>query len=125
NELEVRVSDQGIGIPPNELQAIFTKFYRVQHVRLPWASTRPPTGTGLGLAICAAIIEEHGGRIWAESELGHGSTFIFTLPIPSDRPNGELPEIDLANAEPALQTPALGASPAGQTSSATLTGAIP
>lgn len=125
SELEVRVSDQGIGIPPNELQAIFTKFYRVQHVRLPWASTRPPTGTGLGLAISAAIVEAHSGRIWAESELGHGSTFIFTLPIPSDRPSGELPEIDLANAEPALQSPASATSPAEQTPSATSTGATP
>ncbi|HEX8034791.1 MAG TPA: ATP-binding protein [Ktedonobacterales bacterium] len=125
SELEVRVSDQGIGIPPNELQAIFTKFYRVQHVRLPWASTRPPTGTGLGLAISAAIIEAHGGHIWAESELGHGSTFIFTLPIPSDRPSGELPEIDLANTDRAMQPPASATSPAEQTSSTTSTGATP
>lgn len=125
SELEVHVLDQGIGIPPNELQAIFTKFYRVQHVRLPWASTRPPTGTGLGLAICAAIIEAHGGRIRAESELGHGSTFIFTLPIPTDRPSGELPEIDLGAAEPALQTPVSATSPAEQTPSATPTGATP
>lgn len=106
SECEVRVSDQGIGIPPSELQAIFTKFYRVQHVRLPWASTRPPAGTGLGLAICAAIIEAHSGRIWAESELGHGSTFIFTLPIPPDRPSGELPEIDLIDTENSSLSPA-------------------
>jgi two-component system sensor histidine kinase KdpD len=85
-ELEVRVCDQGIGIPASELEAIFDKFYRVQQVRLPWAKTRPPTGTGLGLAICANIIHAHGGRIWAESRPGEGATFIFTLPIPAGGP---------------------------------------
>lgn len=95
SELEVRVSDQGIGIPPNELRAVFDKFYRVQHVHLPWATTRPPVGTGLGLAISANIIQAHGGRIWAESRPGEGATFIFTLPIPADHPRGTLPELDL------------------------------
>lgn len=81
--LEVQISDQGIGIPASELQAIFDKFYRVQQVRLPWTRSRPPTGTGLGLAICATIIQAHGGRIWAESALGKGAAFFFTLPIPA------------------------------------------
>jgi two-component system, OmpR family, sensor histidine kinase KdpD len=94
SELEVRVEDQGIGIPPNELEAIFDKFYRVQHVQLPWATTRPPVGTGLGLAISEAIIRAHGGHIWAESVPGHGATFVFTLPIPQDRPQGMLPELE-------------------------------
>ena len=93
-ELEVRVSDQGIGIPPSELAAIFDKFYRVQQVRLPWAKTRPPTGTGLGLAICANIIHAHGGRIWAESQPGQGATFIFTLPIPAGGPEAEIPSLE-------------------------------
>jgi two-component system sensor histidine kinase KdpD len=101
-ELEVRVADQGIGIPRSELKAIFGKFYRVQHVRLPWAGMRLSTGTGLGLAIVAAIVEAHGGRIWAESQQGKGSTFIFRLPIPADGPHGELPELD-AEAAPAEQ----------------------
>lgn len=92
-EVEVRVADQGIGIAQSELKAIFDKFYRVQQVRLPWASNRPPSGTGLGLAICAGIIAEHGGRIWAESQPGKGSTFIFTLPIPETAPHGELPQL--------------------------------
>ena len=92
--LEVRVSDQGIGIPAHELSAIFGKFYRVQRVRLPWADTRPPTGTGLGLAICAGIIDVHGGRIWAESQPGEGSTFVFILPLPPDGPRGGLPDLD-------------------------------
>lgn len=92
-ELEVRVTDQGIGIPEHELHAIFDKFYRVQHVQLPWATFRPPAGTGLGLAICASIIEAHGGRIWVESKPGMGSSFIFTLPVPAAGPEGTLPEI--------------------------------
>ncbi len=97
-ELEVRVSDQGIGIPAGELNAIFDKFYRVEHVDLPWDSGRPPTGTGLGLAICRGIVEAHGGRIWAESAPGRGSTFIFRLPLPDSEPRVTLPPI---GAEPA------------------------
>lgn len=93
SELEVRVSDQGIGVPPQEAQAIFTKFYRVQHVRLPWASNRPPLGTGLGLAICASIVQAHRGRIWVESGPGGGATFVFTLPLPQDSPQDALPEL--------------------------------
>jgi two-component system sensor histidine kinase KdpD len=100
HELRVSVTDHGIGIPPHELEAIFGKFYRVQHVQLPWDSARPPVGTGLGLAICAAIVQAHGGRIWAESTPGTGSTFTFTLPIPDDLPAGSLPEIALEATSP-------------------------
>ncbi|HEX8032927.1 MAG TPA: ATP-binding protein [Ktedonobacterales bacterium] len=107
-DLEVHTVDSGIGIPAHELNAIFGKFYRVQRIRLPWADTRPPTGTGLGLAICAGIIEVHGGRIWAESQPGAGSTFIFTLPVPPDGPHGGLPELDVLSqsqsSEPASDT---------------------
>lgn len=91
--LQVSVSDQGIGIPQHEINAIFNKFYRVQQARLPWSATRPPIGTGLGLAICSAIVQAHGGDIWAESEFGHGATLTFTLPISSERPQGGMPEI--------------------------------
>jgi two-component system, OmpR family, sensor histidine kinase KdpD len=91
-ELEVRISDRGIGIAAPELHAIFDKFYRVQHVHLPWANERPPTGTGLGLAISQNIVRAHDGRIWAESTPGEGSTFIFRLPIPAQTPQGTLPE---------------------------------
>lgn len=102
-ELAVRVSDQGIGLPASELEAIFDKFYRVQQVRLPWSKTRPPTGTGLGLAICATIIHAHGGRIWAESQPGKGATFIFTLPIPAGSPEEELAALE----EPPTRQPGI------------------
>jgi two-component system sensor histidine kinase KdpD len=102
-ELEVHVIDQGIGVPVTELRAIFDKFYRVQHVHLPWATDRPPTGTGLGLAISDNIIRAHGGRIWAESAPGEGTTFIFRLPIPIETPQGTLPEAIIQQDEsPAL-----------------------
>ena len=107
-ELEVRIFDQGIGIPASELEAIFGKFYRVQKVRLPWAKTRPPTGTGLGLAICANIIHAHGGRIWAESQPGQGATFIFTLPIPAGGPTAEIPTLE---GSPPEQSVALSEAP--------------
>ena len=97
--LSVSVSDQGIGIPAAEMTAIFNKFYRVQHARLPWSKSRPPIGTGLGLAICGAIVREHGGRIWAESAPDHGATLTFTLPISSERPQGSLPEITATSAD--------------------------
>jgi len=74
-EVEAGVSDQGVGIAPEELEKVFDKFYRGAQRR------RRPGGTGLGLAICQSIIAAHGGRIWAESELGHGSTFYFRLPV--------------------------------------------
>ena len=73
-QVEVRVSDTGIGIPLEDLDKIFDRFYQVDSTL-----TREAGGTGLGLAICKGIIEAHNGHIWAESELGKGSTFIFTL----------------------------------------------
>ena len=74
-EVEVSVSDQGVGIPRDDLNRIFDKFYRGSQER------RKPGGTGLGLAICEAVVRNHGGRIWAESDVDRGSTFHFTLPI--------------------------------------------
>lgn len=100
-ELIVAVSDQGIGIPQRELEAIFNKFYRVKQARLPWSPSRPPTGTGLGLAICASIIRAHGGRIWAESAPGEGATLTFTLPLSRERPQGGLPDLPQPHAAPA------------------------
>jgi len=73
--VEVSVADAGPGIPPGDLITIFEKF-RQATARGP----HPIEGTGLGLAIAKQIITHHGGKIWAESEIGHGSTFIFVLP---------------------------------------------
>ena len=69
------VSDGGRGIPPEQLEAIFERFRQVDA-----SDRREKGGTGLGLAIARAIVDEHGGRIWAESQLGQGTTFHFTLP---------------------------------------------
>ncbi|MEA3324741.1 MAG: sensor histidine kinase [Euryarchaeota archaeon] len=71
---EIRVSDTGIGIPPEELDRIFDKFHQVDS-----GLTREAGGTGLGLAICRGIIEGHGGSIRAESEVGRGSVFVIVL----------------------------------------------
>lgn len=67
------VRDTGIGIESESLPRIFERFYRVD-------SSRTGSGTGLGLSISKHIVEAHGGRIWAESELGRGSTFYFLIP---------------------------------------------
>jgi len=73
--LEIRVTDQGRGIPPIHLQEIFEKFKQV-HL----SDSREKRGTGLGLPICKLIIEKHGGTIGVESEEGKGSTFWFRIP---------------------------------------------
>jgi signal transduction histidine kinase/CheY-like chemotaxis protein len=75
-EIEVRVRDNGIGIPSEYLEKIFERFYRID---VPF--TEGEIGTGLGLYFCKYIVERHGGRIWAESEERRGSTFVFTLPV--------------------------------------------
>ena len=75
DQVEVSVSDQGIGIEAEDLDRIFDRFYQVDS-----ASTRKVGGSGLGLSICKAIVEAHGGQIWVESEPEVGSTFHFTLP---------------------------------------------
>ncbi|MDD5438797.1 MAG: ATP-binding protein [Candidatus Omnitrophica bacterium] len=72
------VKDNGIGIPKEDLQKIFDKFYQSN---TEWQATHAVNGTGLGLAICKEIVELHGGKIWAESERGQGATFFFTLPL--------------------------------------------
>jgi len=71
-----RVSDNGIGIPKEELENIFGEFQQVDT-----AITREFSGTGLGLNITKKFVEMHGGRIWVESELGKGSTFFFAIPL--------------------------------------------
>jgi signal transduction histidine kinase len=75
DEVLFHVRDQGRGIPPDKLEAIFGRFQQVDS-----SDARDKGGSGLGLAICRSIIEQHGGRIWAESTAGQGSTLSFTLP---------------------------------------------
>ena len=73
-----QVKDQGQGIPTSKLESIFERFHQVDT-----SDSRNKGGTGLGLAICRRIVEQHGGRIWAESTIGEGSSFYFTLPAAS------------------------------------------
>jgi two-component system phosphate regulon sensor histidine kinase PhoR len=77
-EVEVCVADNGPGIAPEHLPRIFERFYRVDKARSPDPAGR---GTGLGLSIVKHIVQAHGGRVWAESELDKGSRFHFTLPL--------------------------------------------
>jgi PAS domain S-box-containing protein len=72
--VEFNVQDTGVGIPPDELGQLFEKYRQTSS-----GKTSAHKGTGLGLVICKMIVEAHGGRIWAESELGRGTTFTFTL----------------------------------------------
>ncbi|HEX4662077.1 MAG TPA: ATP-binding protein [Candidatus Saccharimonadales bacterium] len=71
----ISVSDTGIGIPPEDLPHLFQKFYRVDN-----SDTREIGGTGLGLYLCRRLAEAMGGRVWATSEMGKGSTFNFEAP---------------------------------------------
>jgi signal transduction histidine kinase len=74
-DVVVSVADQGVGIAPEDLIPLFDKYFRVQRT----TGDHVP-GTGLGLPITRAIVEAHAGRIWAESKLGQGTTFYFSLP---------------------------------------------
>jgi signal transduction histidine kinase len=79
---KVTVTDDGIGIPARDLPRVFERFFQVEtHL------TRRYGGMGLGLAVAKAMIELHGGRIWAESQEGQGSTFTFLLPIEQIQPS--------------------------------------
>jgi two-component system sensor histidine kinase VicK len=71
----VAVSDEGIGITKRDQARIFDRFFRAEEVM-----TSKTKGAGLGLYLVRAIIAAHGGRIWVQSEKGHGSTFVFALP---------------------------------------------
>ena len=82
-----RVEDQGRGIPGDKLESIFDRFQQVDS-----SDAREKGGTGLGLAITRSIVDRHGGRIWAESELGRGAVFRFTLPaVPDSAPDAAGP----------------------------------
>ncbi|MFB2939444.1 PAS domain-containing protein [Aerosakkonemataceae cyanobacterium BLCC-F154] len=82
--IKFMVKDSGRGIPSDRLESIFERFQQVDA-----SDSRQKGGSGLGLAICRSIIGQHGGRIWAESTLGKGSSFYFTLPILEDDRNGK------------------------------------
>jgi PAS domain S-box-containing protein len=79
-QVVVCVSDEGIGIPVEEQERIFERFYRVES-----EVSQRVGGVGLGLSVCQGIIEAHGGRMWVESVPGMGSDFYFTLPVPPEQ----------------------------------------
>ncbi len=74
-KIEIYVSDDGPGIPPEALDRVFERFYRVDKAR-----SRDQGGTGLGLSIVKHIVQAHGGKVWVESDFGKGATLFFTLP---------------------------------------------
>lgn len=74
--VEVSVSDNGPGIPPEATERVFERFYRVDRAR-----SRDQGGTGLGLSIVKHIVQSHNGEVWVDSEVGKGTTFRFTLPL--------------------------------------------
>jgi signal transduction histidine kinase len=76
-EVRIAVADTGPGIAPEDHDRIFDEFQQTD------AGIEQREGTGLGLALSKRLVELHGGRIWVESELGRGSTFVFTLPARS------------------------------------------
>jgi len=81
SEIEIRVVDNGPGIPAKDLPHLFERFYRVDKGR-----SREKGGTGLGLSIVKHIVHLHGGRVWAESTPGQGTTFVVTLPLQQPPP---------------------------------------
>jgi signal transduction histidine kinase len=74
NSIRINISDTGPGIPPEYHQEIFNEFLRLQQ-------TSKSQGMGLGLAIARRLVDAHAGKIWVESELGHGATFSLLLPM--------------------------------------------
>jgi len=80
DKIEIFVQDNGPGIPPEAIDRVFERFYRVDKAR-----SREQGGTGLGLSIVKHIVQNHGGKVWVKSELGKGATFFFTLPAESTK----------------------------------------
>ncbi|GMA16306.1 HAMP domain-containing histidine kinase [Deinococcus metallilatus] len=87
DETQITVRDDGEGIPADDLPNLFAAF---EQSRL---TLHGRFDTGMGLAFCKLAVEEHGGHIWAESERGHGSTFIFTLPLAQDSEDDDFVEL--------------------------------
>jgi len=101
-ELLVRISDTGVGIKPEDLERIFDRFAQVDS-----SATRSHGGAGLGLDLVRRFVNLHSGRVWVESEYGHGSTFFFPLPKERTAPAEQLPGI-LSNVELARGRPDTG-----------------
>ncbi|NUO90357.1 MAG: two-component sensor histidine kinase [Dermatophilaceae bacterium] len=98
--IEVSVTDQGLGIPADEQQRIFERFYRVDTAR-----SRATGGTGLGLAIVKHVADNHGGNVSVWSEVGRGSTFTIELPAANAQATIEPPPAETAEPEPAGAAP--------------------
>lgn len=92
--LRVSITDTGTGIPKDKQACIFEPFTQADA-----STSRQHGGSGLGLPICKRLVELMGGRLWVESEQGHGSCFFFTLPVPPGLPESVLPAV---TAEPAV-----------------------
>ena len=92
DQMILSISDQGLGIPKEDLPKIFDRFYRVDKAR-----SRAQGGTGLGLSIAKEIIKQHNGFIWAKSEYGKGSTFTIVLPYDKDAVKDEIWEDEVEN----------------------------
>lgn len=90
DQMILSISDQGLGIPKQDLPRIFDRFYRVDRAR-----SRAQGGTGLGLSIAKEIIKQHNGFIWAKSEYGKGSTFTIVLPYDKDAVKEEIWEDEI------------------------------
>ena len=75
----ISVTDTGLGIPADEIGHVFERFRRVRS-----GAAQSIPGTGLGLTIVKQIVEMHGGKIWVESAVGHGSAFHFTVPLAAE-----------------------------------------
>ncbi len=90
-QVVISVADQGIGIAPEHLNRLFEKYFRVKS-----GAAKGTIGSGLGLPIARSIVEAHGGQIWAESQVGHGSTFYVALPLagPAARQDNDGDETD-------------------------------
>jgi signal transduction histidine kinase len=97
----ISVRDSGTGIPGDQLEQIFEKFHQVGK-----GASKAANGTGLGLSIAKGLVEAHHGRIWAESEVGRGSVFTFTLPTSKNGAKpATLPKADLLESETQVYPP--------------------
>ena len=99
-----QIRDQGRGIPADKIETIFGRFQQVDA-----SDSRKKGGTGLGLAVCRSIVQHHGGQIWAQSTLGEGSTFCFTLPVLQEEqvilaPESTAPLVLVCDDDPSVRT---------------------